>query len=67
MEVLFPVEAKDLNKYLRQQLLEAYLNDTTRARRMIADGAYARVEPKGDDAPLDVQELLMQERQAKRN
>ncbi len=48
VEVLFPVQDARLVHYLREEVLETYLSDNVKARRMLPDGSYERVkaEPK---------------------
>ena len=48
VEVLFPVQDQRLVKELREQVLDVYLADNLRARRMNADGSYTRLKPKGE-------------------
>jgi polyphosphate kinase len=59
VEVVFPVESKDHIQYLRQHVLDAYLKDNTRARRLQTDGSYTRLTPKDNNAVIDVQEKFM--------
>jgi polyphosphate kinase len=40
-------------------VLETYLRDNVRARRMRADGSYERLAPREGEAPLDSQVVLM--------
>jgi polyphosphate kinase len=59
VEVLFPVSDTELVRHLRDVVLETYLRDNVRARRMRADGTYERVHP-GEGAPaVDAQALLL--------
>ena len=62
VEVLFPVQGARLVKDLREGVLEVYLADNQRARRMNPDGSYARVKPKGGEKPLDSQAWLIASR-----
>jgi polyphosphate kinase len=59
VEVVFPLERTDHIRYLRDQVLETYLHDNTRARVMQSDGTYLRLKPTSDQKPIDVQEWLM--------
>jgi polyphosphate kinase len=59
VEVLFPVEQAALVRQLRDDVLEAYLADNLRSRRMLPDGTYERVRPAGREKPLDVQDHLI--------
>ncbi len=44
VEVLFPVQDARLVHYLREEVLETYLSDNVKARRMLPDGSYERVK-----------------------
>ena len=60
VEVVFPVEKLDHIRHLRDNVLEAYFRDNTRARVMNADGTYTRLSPKDGKHNMDVQEWLME-------
>ena len=64
VEVLFPVRDPDLARHLRYEVLDAYLRDNLRARRMQADGTYRRLAASGDEEPVDSQALLLGKRPA---
>jgi polyphosphate kinase len=64
VEVLFPVRDPELARHLRHEVLDAYLRDNLRARRMQADGTYRRLAPSGDEEPVDSQALLLGKRRA---
>jgi polyphosphate kinase len=59
VEVLFPVREKAMIRYLRDEVLATYLNDNVRARRMLPDGTYERLKPRGKDTPVDSQAWLL--------
>jgi len=59
VEVVFPVESKNHIHYLRQQVLDTYLKDNTRARILQADGKYIRLAPETGKDAVDVQEKFM--------
>jgi polyphosphate kinase len=59
VEVVFPVENPEHVRYLRDHVLERYLKDNTRARRMLTNGQYQREHVKDGDEPIDIQEWLM--------
>jgi polyphosphate kinase len=59
VEVLFPVRDRALAVHLRAEVLETYLRDSVRARRMRSDGSYVRVAPVDGEAPLDSQAALL--------
>ncbi len=60
VEVLFPVESPEHIRYLRDRVLECYLQDNRRARIMQPDGTYQRLYPPQGQPEIDVQTTLMQ-------
>jgi len=62
VEVLFPIESTEHIRHLRDDILEVYLSDTLKARRLLPDGSYERVKPKGDQPPLGSQNWLISHR-----
>ncbi|MEJ5225987.1 MAG: polyphosphate kinase 1, partial [Anaerolineales bacterium] len=63
VEVVFPVERPEHIRYLRDDVLAAYLKDNLRARVMQPDGKYKRIKPPNEKDAFDVQQWLMQLRQ----
>ena len=59
VEVVFPVENKAHIQYLRNEVLETYLKDNSRARLMEPNGEYTRLRPKEKDDVVDIQQWLM--------
>jgi polyphosphate kinase len=59
VEVLFPVSDPALVRHLRDDVLETYLRDNTRARRMRSDGGYERLAPGEGEASVDSQAALL--------
>ncbi|MCS6950593.1 MAG: polyphosphate kinase 1 [Armatimonadota bacterium] len=59
VEVVFPVERQEHIRYLRDRVLETYLRDNRRARRMMPDGTYQRLFPQNGEPAIDAQETLM--------
>jgi polyphosphate kinase len=59
VEVLFPVSDPELVRHLRDVVLETYLRDNVRARRMRADGSYERVRPAEGEPAIDAQAVLL--------
>ena len=59
VEVVFPVERPEHIRYLRDRVLETYLRDNRRARRMMPDGTYQRLYPQNGEPIIDAQEILM--------
>jgi polyphosphate kinase len=64
VEVLAPVEAPELVKRMRGEILGTYLADNVRARRMLPDGTYERLGPAEGEEALDSQEALLAIRRA---
>jgi polyphosphate kinase len=62
VEVLFPVQDARLVKELRTQILDVYLADNLRARRMNPDGSYTRLKPKANERAIDSQAWLLESR-----
>jgi polyphosphate kinase len=56
VEVLFPVEEPHLIRHLRDEVLETYLRDNVKARRMNPDGSYYRVQPDPSTPQINSQE-----------
>ncbi len=59
VEVVFPLENPQQVRYLRDQVLEKYLNDNLRARIMLPDGKYKRLHSSADQEQVDIQAWLM--------
>ncbi len=55
VEVISPVEDVEIRRYLRDELLATYLRDNVKARQMMPDGSYRRVEREPDDPVIDSQ------------
>jgi polyphosphate kinase len=59
VEVMFPIESPPLRKQILNELIPAFVKDNTRARRLLSDGVYTRVQPKRGDAPFRCQLQLL--------
>jgi polyphosphate kinase len=59
VEVLFPVEDPRLRDALRDDILLLHLRDTAKARELRPDGSWVRVQPSGDEPPMDTQAHLL--------
>jgi len=55
VEVVFPIRDPQLLRHLRDEVLEGYLHDNTRARLMCSDGNYLRLRPADGEASRDSQ------------
>jgi len=64
VETLFPVEDPGLKRALKDQILDVHLQDSVKARRMLSDGTYERVQPEEGEPPLDSQVWLIENRGA---
>jgi polyphosphate kinase len=60
VEVVFPVEDRQIIRRLRDEILPIYLADNTKARILEPDGSYVRVETKEDDVAIDSQTELLE-------
>jgi len=60
VEILFPVEEARLIRFLREEVLDVYLEDNVKARIMKSDGTYIRRPiPKGEPR-ISAQEVLLE-------
>jgi polyphosphate kinase len=59
VETLFRVEDAELVWRLRSEILETYLRDNVKARRMRPDGTYERVRPQPGHEQLNAQEYFL--------
>jgi len=59
VEVIFPVERKQLVRRIREEILQAYLEDQVGARHMAADGSYS---PKVRRGGVDCQTTFLEHR-----
>lgn len=55
VEVLFPVQDKQMILHIRDNILNFYMKDNTKARKMLPDGSYSRLKPQKDEEPLSIQ------------
>ena len=60
VEILFPMEDERYVRYMRDEVLEAYLQDTTKSRYLQSDGTYTR--PPRNDSTVSVQDRLLEVR-----
>ncbi|MFL5732629.1 MAG: polyphosphate kinase 1 [Chloroflexia bacterium] len=58
VETLFPVEDEGVRNYIVNEVLEAYLRDTSKARLLRPDGTYVHVQLQPNTPPFDVQASL---------
>jgi polyphosphate kinase len=55
VEVITPVYDAKLKSYLKDVVLAAYLKDNVKARRLLPDGTYDRIEPAPGEEKFDCQ------------
>ena len=47
VEVLFPIQDKDMLSEIKEKMLKIHLADNVKARELMPDGSYVRVKTKG--------------------
>jgi polyphosphate kinase len=62
VEVLFPVEDKDMIRHIYDNILAYYFKDNLKARKMLPDGTYIRLNPQNNDEPLNIQNWFISTR-----
>lgn len=60
VEVVFPIEQADLKQRLIQEVLATSLADNVKARQLLPDGSYRRVEAKPGETRLRSQERFLE-------
>jgi polyphosphate kinase len=55
VEVVTPIEDPGFKKYLKEEVLQAYLRDNVNARELQPDGSYVRIHPGAGVEPFDSQ------------
>jgi polyphosphate kinase len=63
VEVLFPLEDQTLVRYVKDEALRVYLDDTAKARIMQSDGTYVR-RSSGGKKPLNSQKWFLEQSRA---
>ncbi len=63
VEVLFPVQDRQMILHIRDDILNNYMKDNTKARIMLPDGSYSRIKPQKDIEPLNIQNWFIASRQ----
>jgi polyphosphate kinase len=51
VEILYPIESQELKKRVTDEILAIYLRDNVKARLMMPDGSYTRIEPQKGEQP----------------
>ncbi len=62
VETLFPVEDPIIKASIRDEILGIHLRDNVKARRMLPDGCYERVQPQEGEEPINSQQWLIEHR-----
>jgi len=55
VEVVTPIDDPHLKRYLKDEVLDAYLCDNVKARRLLPDGRYERKRPAEGETKFDAQ------------
>jgi polyphosphate kinase len=55
VEVLFPVQDPSMIKHIYDDILISYSKDNTKARKMLPDGTYIRVQPNNNEEQFSIQ------------
>lgn len=61
VEQIFPVEVPDVKEAV-WRILDVHLRDTVKARRLLPDGSYERVQPQPGEEPFNAQVWLVEHR-----
>jgi polyphosphate kinase len=59
VEVLFPISDQRMIRYLRDEVLEMYLNSNMKVRQLLSDGSYERLKVGSSEEPLNPQAWLI--------
>jgi polyphosphate kinase len=63
VEVLFPVNGRELIEHVKNEILDIYLEDTVKARQMRGDGSYVRKTARRGKT-VNSQEIFIQNRKS---
>lgn len=64
VEVMFPIEAPNLKRRILTEVIPTYLQDNVKARLLLPDGTYVRVQPQAGEALHRSQEEFLAMRPA---
>ncbi len=67
VEVVFPVDDRELSFYLRDVILPAYFRDTVNARLLLPDGRYVPILPADGAAPFSLHAWLLDHHRSRRD
>jgi polyphosphate kinase len=62
VEVLFPVQDRQMILHIRDDILSYYLKDNIKARKMLPDGSYNRLKSEKDVEPINIQNWFITSR-----
>jgi polyphosphate kinase len=62
VEILFPVDNRDIVRHIKDQVFAAYVADNIKARQMMPDGTYVRAAT--DSEPMNAQEYFVSKTRA---
>ncbi len=60
VELLFPIESPHLRKVLVEDLLHVALHDNVKARQLLSNGDYTRLQLEPEQAPLNSQDWFLE-------
>jgi polyphosphate kinase len=60
VEVVFPIEAPELKQRLIREILATSLADNCKARELLPDGSYQRIQPQNGTPPVRSQEAFLE-------
>ena len=58
LELAFPIQDVELNKYVREVILENCLKDNQKARMLMPDGQWVKIQPQPQESPRRAQEIF---------
>ncbi len=61
VEILFPIQDARLVRYVRDVILATYLADNVKAREMLSDGTYRRLQPEPGQPAVNSQQALIEQ------
>ncbi len=61
VEVMFPVESRDLKERILRELIPVYLRDNVKSREITSDGGFRRVARGENETPIRCQDILLQQ------
>ncbi len=62
VEVLFPVESPQQRQLIKNYILDVHLRDNQKARLLLPDGSYERIQPAEGETELNSQRWLIEHR-----